>query len=221
MFACFHDNPGMKKKWSLRLMTALLWALATASVVYWGLRLGGPGVTRAAPATAQTVPAADASARLVAIARVLGDAQSAEASPAASAPSRFGLLGVVAQGSGGAALLAIDGKPAKPYRVGSELEEGLLLQSVGPRHVVLAASASGPALHRLELPGPMAAVSAAPAAAPAAPLAPRPAAPQAIPAPPAPALQQAPASQNLQRPRSSWHPEQPRWLATSAAALVG
>ncbi|NMM06311.1 type II secretion system protein N [Polaromonas sp.] len=196
----------MKNKWSMRLITALLWALATASAVYWGLRLGGPGAARAAPATMHAAPAGDASARLAAIARVLGDAQSAVATSVDSAPSRFGLLGVVAQGSGGAALLMIDGKPAKPYRVGTQLEEGLLLQSVGPRHVVLAASAGGPALHRLELPGPMAANSPT---APAAPLAP----PQAIPASQAPAMQLPPAVQNLQRQRSSWQPE--------PAALVG
>jgi general secretion pathway protein C len=128
------------------------------------------------------------------------------------APNRFGLFGVVAQGSDGAALLVIDGKPARPYRVGTQLEAGLLLQSVGPRHVVLAASAGGPALHRLELPGPMAANSptaAAPLAAPGAPPAP----PQAAPAPQAPALPRPLPIQNLQRLRSSWQP--------APAALVG
>jgi general secretion pathway protein C len=212
----------MKNKWSMRLITALLWALATASVVYWGLRLGGAGAPRTAPATAHSAPAGDASARLAAMARVLGATPSIEAAPVVIAPNRFGLLGVVAQGSSGAALLVIDGKPAKPYRVGTQLEEGLLLQSVGPRHVVLAASAGGPALHRLELPGPMAANSAAPAAAalptaaaaaPAAPPALPQAAPQAVPAPQAPALPKPPAIQNLQRLRSSWQP--------APAALVG
>jgi general secretion pathway protein C len=198
----------MKNKWSMRLITALLWALATASVVYWGLRLGGAGATRATPATAHNAPAGDASARLAAMARVLGASPTTEAAPVISAPNRFALLGVVAQGSRGAALLVIDGKPARPIRVGSQLEEGLLLQSVGPRHVVLAASAGGPALHRLELPGPMAANSAAPAAAVAAP-----ASPQAVPAPQTPALPRSPAVQNLQRLRSSWQP--------APAALVG
>jgi hypothetical protein len=61
---------------------------------------------------------------------------------------------VVTQGRGGAALLAVDGKPARPYRVGSRIDEGTVLQSVGPRHVVLAASADGTALQRLEMPGP-------------------------------------------------------------------
>lgn len=222
----------MKKQWTLRLITALLWALAAASAMYWGLRLGGPGATRAVPATAQARPAGDASARLAAIARVLGDDQSALASPVASASSRFALLGVVAQGSTGAALLVIDGKPAKPYRVGSELEEGLLLQSVGPRHVVLAASAGGPALHRLELPGPMAAnappTPPAPAstASPATSQASQPpqasqATPQAAPTAQPPALQRPAPIQNLQRLRSNWHLEQPRRFAASAGTVFG
>ena len=213
----------MKKQWTLRLITALLWALAAASAMYWGLRLGGPGATRAVPATAQAGPAGDASARLAAIARVLGDDQSALASPVASASSRFALLGVVAQGSTGAALLVIDGKPAKPYRVGSELEEGLLLQSVGPRHVVLAASAGGPALHRLELPGPMAANAPASAASPATSQASQPsqATPQAAPTPQPPALQRPAPVQNLQRLRSNWHLEQPRRFAASAGTVFG
>ncbi|MGH8803367.1 MAG: type II secretion system protein N, partial [Polaromonas sp.] len=70
-------------------------------------------------------------------------------------PNRFSLVGVVTEGPGGAALLAVDGKPARPYRVGSRIDEGTVLQSVGPRHAVLAASADGPPLQRLELPGPM------------------------------------------------------------------
>ena len=202
----------MQRKWILRLITALLWALAAASAVYWGLRLAGPGTTRVVPSTAQAVPAGDASARQAAIARILADAHAATNSPVALAPNRFSLLGVVAQGSGGAALLVVDGKPARPYRVGSQIDEGLLLQSVGPRHVVLAASATGPALQRLELPGPMAAAAAAPPASAQVPQV-----PQAT--PPAPAAP-VPAAQNLQRLRSSWHPEQPRWSASSAAARL-
>lgn len=162
----------MQTKWTLRLVTALLWALAAASVVYWGLRMGGPGAAVSVPEAAALAPAGDPSARQAAIARFLGAANSA-AAPSAEVliPNRFSLVGVVTEGPGGAALLAVDGKPARPYRVGSRIDEGTVLQSVGPRHAVLAASADGPALQRLELPGPM------PAAAlsngvPAAPLLP-------------------------------------------------
>jgi general secretion pathway protein C len=69
--------------------------------------------------------------------------------------SRFNLIGVVADRSQhGAALIAVDGRPAKPYRVGSAIDEGLVLQSVAPRSAVLAASPSGPPVVTLEMPVP-------------------------------------------------------------------
>jgi general secretion pathway protein C len=145
----------MQSKWTLRLITALLWALAAASAVYWGLRTGGPGAAVSVPEAMVLASAGDASARQAAIARFLGAKNSVAATPTAVlASSRFSLLGVVAQGRGGAALLVVDGKPAKPYRVGTRIDEGLVLQSVGPRHVVLAASPDGPALQRVEMPSP-------------------------------------------------------------------
>ncbi|OGA94786.1 MAG: hypothetical protein A3E79_09760 [Burkholderiales bacterium RIFCSPHIGHO2_12_FULL_61_11] len=145
----------MQSKWTLRLITALLWALAAASAVYWGLRAGGPSSAVSLPEANALSLAGDASARQAAIARFLGANQSAAASaPAVSVASRFSLIGVVTLGRSGAALLAVDGKPARPYRVGSRIDEGTVLQSVGPRHVVLAASADGPALQRLEMPSP-------------------------------------------------------------------
>lgn len=156
----------MQRKWTLRLITALLWALAAASAVYWALRLGGPGAALAVPQATAPAAAADAAARQAAIARLLGATNSvATRSSAAASRSRFTLLGVVAQGhGGGAALIAADGQPARPYRVGGRIDDGTVLQSVGARHAVLAASADGPALQRLELPGPAAA--AAPASRP-------------------------------------------------------
>ena len=53
---------------------------------------------------------------------------------------------------GGAALIAVDGKPAKPYRVGAVIDTGLVLQSLGPRQARLGASAEGPASLTLEMP---------------------------------------------------------------------
>lgn len=90
------------------------------------------------------------------MARLLGAspvAASGSAQPAASLASRFNLLGVVAARSHrGAALIAVDGKPARPYRVGATIDEGLVLQSVQGRRAVLAATAGGPAVLTLELP---------------------------------------------------------------------
>ncbi|MDB5749783.1 MAG: hypothetical protein JWP65_204, partial [Ramlibacter sp.] len=77
----------------------------------------------------------------------------AAAVPVASLASRFQLIGVAAGASsgGGAAVIAVDGKPGRPYRVGSLVEEGLVLQSVQGRRAVLAAMGGPPAL-TLELP---------------------------------------------------------------------
>ena len=92
------------------------------------------------------------------LARVLGGGNAtANAAPAPaviSAVSRMALVGVVANGkNGGSALISVDGKPARPYRVGSAVEEGLVLQSVGPRRALLAPNLQGPASLTLELPG--------------------------------------------------------------------
>ena len=91
----------------------------------------------------------------VAVARLLGANRVAPGpvAPAASLASRFALLGVVsARTHDGAALIAVDGKPPRPYRVGAAIDEALVLQSVQPRQAVLANSIAGPPVLTLELP---------------------------------------------------------------------
>jgi general secretion pathway protein C len=51
----------------------------------------------------------------------------------------------------GAALIAVDGKPPKPYRVGAPVDEGIVLQSVESRRAVLAGPDGAPVL-TLDLP---------------------------------------------------------------------
>ncbi len=137
------DNP-----WGLRLTTSLLWLLAAASVVYWGLRLSTPPGGLAVPAVFASPPAPDVQA----MARLLG-AGTVAAAPVASSTSRFTLVGVLAgrQSGGGAALIAIDGQPAKPYRVGATVDAGLVLQSLGPREAQLGASRGGPTALTLQM----------------------------------------------------------------------
>ncbi len=53
---------------------------------------------------------------------------------------------------GGAALIAVDGKPARPFRVGTLVEEGLVLQSLEGRRALLGAERGGPSTLTLELP---------------------------------------------------------------------
>ena len=93
----------------------------------------------------------------MALTRALGGGNLA---PAAASPivinaaSRMALVGVVANGkNGGSALISVDGKPARPYRVGAQVDEALLLQAVEPRRALLAADLQGPVSLTLELPG--------------------------------------------------------------------
>jgi general secretion pathway protein C len=141
----------LQSRWAVAGSTFLLWLLVAASAVYWGLKLAGSGDAVAAPAALRAPPAADP----VAVARLLGSSpQAAAAAPVASLSSRFVLVGVVAgPGRAGTALIAVDGKPAKPFPVGAAVDEqGLLLQSVDPRRAVLAAGMEGPPALTLELP---------------------------------------------------------------------
>ncbi len=142
----------VQSKWAVRLCTLFLWLLAAASCVYWGLRIAPRPAPAAVEAPVRTAFPADPAA----VARLLGAspvAASGPVQPTASLASRFNLLGVVAARSHrGAALIAVDGKPARPYRVGATIDEGLMLQSVQGRRAVLAATAGGPAVLTLELP---------------------------------------------------------------------
>ena len=140
-------------RWPSRIVTLLVWLLAGASVMYWGLKLSGPS-SASMNATVATSGAAQSDPGMVAY--LLGVRQSAVSAPTADAPpapSRFSLTGVIAGHTNhGAALISVDGKAPKPYRVGSQIEPGLVLQSVAPRRAVLAASADGPAAFTLDLP---------------------------------------------------------------------
>lgn len=151
--AHFHHNLRMmalsQSKWSVRGLTLVVWALAAASLTYWGLRLlARPPVFASAPLVV-SVPLPPNPA---VVARLLG-ATAAQAAPQASLASRFALSGVVAGApGGGAALIAVDGKPARPFRVGGLIEEGLVLQSASARQATLGQSRDGPALVTLDMP---------------------------------------------------------------------
>ena len=139
------------RSWGVRLATLVLWALAGASVVYWGLRLSAPAPGLPLAAVATGLPAPDAQA----MARLLGAVTlPAPVVPVAALASRFVLVGVLAgqTSGGGAALIAVDGQPAKPYRVGTVVDAGLVLQALGPRQARLGAAVRGPSAVTLELP---------------------------------------------------------------------
>lgn len=163
------------RRWPVAATTTVVWVLAAASVVFWGLRLAAPADQPAPPAVSGPGLSVDPAA----VAALLGvvHTQQAVAAPP-DAATRFSLLGVVAgtsQGSrGGAALIAVDGKPPRPFRVGAKVADGFVLQSLGPRSVSFGGSVDGPSLFTLQLPARPMAVNAprtppAPAAAVASP----------------------------------------------------
>ena len=143
-------RPAFKDSVAPRWLAAGFWLLAGLSASYWGLRAWGDAELAAVPAPAAERVIAEPQA----VARGLGGGMPAAAAgePAATEASRHVLLGVVRDAGGrGAALIATDGQPAKPYRVGAELPGGLLLRELTPRDALLG-PAEGEATLRLSLP---------------------------------------------------------------------
>jgi general secretion pathway protein C len=135
-----------------RLLSLLVWAAVGASVLAWGLKFWGRGTPVPAGASvAQAAPPAGMD-----LSRVLGTPppQPVAAPVVVAADSRFKLLGLAAPGvggSGGLALIAVDGKPARTWRVGREVEPGLRLLAVSHRRAELGVPGAPPTL-TLELP---------------------------------------------------------------------
>ena len=141
-----------RASWLLRGATLAVWLLVGSSLVFWGLRLlPAPGGNAPVPApTPLSQPHAQAMAPLLGVAAAVPDRPTAHTLQA----PRVTLLGVMAghATNTGVALLAIDGKPPKPVRVGTELEPGMVVQSVHPREVRLGPSAEGPSTLTLTVP---------------------------------------------------------------------
>ena len=134
------------------MVTMVVWAAAAASVAWWGLRVWG-GASQApsseAPPAVAPAPVADQAA----VARLLGAVAPAGPAMAPVAVNRFVLLGVMASPSRmGSALIAVDGKPGRAFRVGSKVDEGIVLESVEPRKARLAPVAGGGEPIFLEMP---------------------------------------------------------------------
>jgi general secretion pathway protein C len=138
-----------------RPIAFVVWAAVAASAAFWLLRL-----TASSPAAPPyTVAVAAAALPRGDLNRVLGtppaaaNAAQAQAEPALA--SRFKLLGVAAPREGGdrygLALIAVDGKPARSFKVGAPIEGELVLQTVHPRGAAVGVR-GGAAQVNLELP---------------------------------------------------------------------
>lgn len=126
--------------------------LLAGSMVFWFLQW--PRASKERPLPVATSSTELAPINPIALTRLLGQGEAPVETVAVVDPgSRMRLTGIIASATGqGVALLSLDGKPAKPYRVGSTIEDGLMLQSVEKRSVALASDAKAAVRVRLELP---------------------------------------------------------------------
>jgi general secretion pathway protein C len=122
-----------------RLFAFLVWAACAAGVTYWGLRW----LAKPLPVPAHSASVAMTSAPRGDLARLLTAPESAASDTATPSTdqsvlaARIQLIGLMAAAGGGGpgvALLTVDGKPAKAFRVG---------QAVDGAHVVLAITRQG------------------------------------------------------------------------------
>jgi general secretion pathway protein C len=145
------DHSSIPNLWLLRLLTFLLAGLAATSSVFWVLQWPTRAVSGQSP-LATTPPATIDSGKVAAL---LGEA---EKGPVVATSSAYKLIGVIAeggighQGTRGSALISVDGTSSKPYRVGDEVADGLLLQSVHARSVLLGHDGQTHGAVSLELP---------------------------------------------------------------------
>ena len=141
-------NRGQARTWHVKAATFVLWLLAAGVVAFWAMRLGNGGAGAPVP----PAPAEPLQVDAPALAQALGGvaaAQGAVAPAAAPVVSRYALVGVLAgrDSGGGAAVIAVGNQPAKPFRVGRAVEDGVVLQSVSGREAPPGAQGRWPGFH--------------------------------------------------------------------------
>jgi len=135
----------------LRFATLLVWAVVAYSAVSLLLRWSGWSEEGALSVTGteqnQVLPEVDT----FAVTKALGAAPMQSAS--VSLASRFVLVGVMDGGpSQGVALISVDGKPAKPYRVGQLVSDGIFVVGTAPKKAELGPQLGVAPVLVLELP---------------------------------------------------------------------
>ncbi|NBW50962.1 MAG: general secretion pathway protein C [Betaproteobacteria bacterium] len=124
--------------WPPRIAALVVSIVAALSVAYWGLhwRLPSSPVLAATSSSASDQPV-DSNAVAKALGATAAAKDATPLAPQATEASRFVLQGVAGNASSGSALIAIDGKPPKPVRVGDAVIEGWTLRLVEGRRAVL------------------------------------------------------------------------------------
>lgn len=144
----------------IRVAVFAVWSLVGLTAMFWGLRL----FTQAAGLPAHAVVVAGSSAAQGDLQRLLGAPAPTAMATAVLMPeasTRYRLAGVMAPRAkadsgvkvtqAGLALISIDGRPARAYRIGARVGPEWVLKSVGQRTATLAA-AQGDASLMIEAP---------------------------------------------------------------------
>jgi hypothetical protein len=170
--AALHDNGFMRHilpwsqrlapaQWGMPVLTLAIWLALGWSGSAWVLRALQPppeaqGLANATTGVAQSVATGSAlvgpeAARLLGAPATTG----VEVVAAPNLASRLKLVGVASAGAQrGAALIGIDGQAPKPYQIGREVVDGLVLQSVDRLGARLGAQVRGPSALQLDMPLP-------------------------------------------------------------------
>jgi general secretion pathway protein C len=135
----------------LHFVNFLVWAgVAFSSVVlllHWRCGAEEGVLLVASTEQKQVLPDVDA----LAVSKALGAAPVQSAS--ASLASRFVLVGVMDGGPAqGVALISVDGKPAKPFRLGQTVTDGFVVLATGPKKAELGPQLGASSSLVLELP---------------------------------------------------------------------
>ena len=133
-----------------KISSLVVWGRVAYSAVSFLLHWGDsalPSGSTVEVAHKQVTPEVD----VLAVSKALGAASGQSAN--ASLSSRLALVGVMDGGpSQGVALISVDGKPAKPYRLGQFVSEGLVVVATGPKKAELGPQLGVAATLVVELP---------------------------------------------------------------------
>lgn len=137
----FNDNAAMvfaASVWPPRIVALLVSMAAALSFAHWSLhwQLPSSPVLAAISSSADDQPV-DSNAVAKALGATSASTGVAPIAPQATEASRFVLQGVVGNASAGSALIAIDGKPPKPVKMGDTVTEGWTLRVVEGRSAIL------------------------------------------------------------------------------------
>jgi general secretion pathway protein C len=123
-------------------VTALIWLISVASVAYWVLQFPQAKSLQSYN-IAQNNPSVSPAATADVSAQLLRGFGGMAAGPEVSIvqSNRYQLLGVIASASGrGSALIAVDGQPPKPFKVGQTVQDDWVLSSLTARKASLKSS---------------------------------------------------------------------------------